>query len=637
MADLCKYLLPHKGRTCRLKAAVGQRYCGEHLYFVTAQGRKRVVCPVAPSHSVWEDELPDHVNTCSFLKVKQRSQGEPCYHLDFNAGHPPGGTIRPLSSADRSKVADQLGLSGLQALLQRIEAAHCQACSPSPAQRVLCPERCQALIEGAGRPDQPYSEKHARQQASIVGNMQQFSLTEIPACAYIEFGAGKGYLSSMLADTTDVQTLALVDSQSFRFKADRFLIRKANLTLERQRQDIKDFDPAGLSCLCDSTGWVAFGKHLCGAATDFTLRCCLSSLQQKQDAQYHDNLSASTSRQQDQAKPNNPYGNLPGQEPAEQQRASHSAGSNGYHASPDKIPGSEAAGQDRLHHHLPDVGLNAARCGPTSADSSKSAGTLPVAQLPDESQSSIPTLLVPEQLLEDARKLSIPAETCSGTSAPNGAEQCNHISAASQPSLKQVLIGHQSAASSGDKEGPALLAGRDVHSTSALPSLKPVIHEPADSNSTLEPLARGPGTASKALNKGVAIATCCHHRCSWNQYVHPEFFLEQGFTAQEFELISWMAAWALCGHETPAGCDASMDASVPDPNPPALALAAAGHPARQLPRPKRIAIGQMCKQLIDQGRLTWLRKFHYQAEMVLYVDAAISGENRLLLAKPTAS
>lgn len=53
-------------------------------------------------------------------------QAEACYHLDFNAGQPPGGAICPLASADRSKVADQLGLPGLEALLSRIVAAHSQ-------------------------------------------------------------------------------------------------------------------------------------------------------------------------------------------------------------------------------------------------------------------------------------------------------------------------------------------------------------------------------------------------------------------------------------------------------------------------------------------------------------------------------
>lgn len=38
---------------------------------------------------------------------------------------------------------------------------------------------------------------------------------------YIEFGAGKGYLSSMLADASEAQQFVLLDMRSFRMKADR--------------------------------------------------------------------------------------------------------------------------------------------------------------------------------------------------------------------------------------------------------------------------------------------------------------------------------------------------------------------------------------------------------------------------------
>ena len=52
-------------------------------------------------------------------------QREPCYQPDCNAGHHPDHHVA-LSSADRSKLADKLGVSGLQALMQRIETAHQQ-------------------------------------------------------------------------------------------------------------------------------------------------------------------------------------------------------------------------------------------------------------------------------------------------------------------------------------------------------------------------------------------------------------------------------------------------------------------------------------------------------------------------------
>ena len=38
---------------------------------------------------------------------------------------------------------------------------------------------------------------------------------------YIEFGAGKGYLTSMLADASDARHFVLLDVRSFRNKAER--------------------------------------------------------------------------------------------------------------------------------------------------------------------------------------------------------------------------------------------------------------------------------------------------------------------------------------------------------------------------------------------------------------------------------
>lgn len=61
----------------------------------------------------------------------------------------------------------------------------------------------------------------------------------------------------------------------------RSLRKIEGLQLQRLRLDIKDFQPRGVQGLCNGMApWVATGKHLCGAATDFTLRCCASSLQQ---------------------------------------------------------------------------------------------------------------------------------------------------------------------------------------------------------------------------------------------------------------------------------------------------------------------------------------------------------------------
>lgn len=96
--------------------------------------------------------------------------------------------------------------------------------------------------------------------------------------------------------------------------------------------------------------------------------------------------------------------------------------------------------------------------------------------------------------------------------------------------------------------------------------------------------------AAAGVLRGLAIATCCHHRCTWQHYVNQPLFERLGFSPEEFELISWMTGeclhaahcgphdsagrrvsrmlvanplqhhqlisctgWALCGHEAPPG------------------------------------------------------------------------------------
>lgn len=54
-------------------------------------------------------------------------------------------------------------------------------------------------------------------------------------------------------------------------------LRKLGAKLLRVKVDIKDFEPTELPSLSAGQPWVAMGKHLCGAATDFTLRCVARS------------------------------------------------------------------------------------------------------------------------------------------------------------------------------------------------------------------------------------------------------------------------------------------------------------------------------------------------------------------------
>ena len=55
-------------------------------------------------------------------------------------------------------------------------------------------------------------------------------------------------------------------------------------------------------------------------------------------------------------------------------------------------------------------------------------------------------------------------------------------------------------------------------------------------------------------------------------------------------------------------------------------------PQADLPRERKIAVGQLCKRLIDAARLRWLQRQGFEAALVKYVPSNVSGENRLLVA-----
>jgi tRNA:m4X modification enzyme len=150
--------------------------------------------------------------------------------------------------------------------------------------------------------------------------------------------------------------------------------------------------------------------------------------------------------------------------------------------------------------------------------------------------------------------------------------------------------------------------------------------------------AAAPGGGGAPGLVGLAVATCCHHRCAWRHFAGREAFAAAGFSPEEFELVAWMSGWALCGHD---GADAAalaaaadaQDARGGDAPPPVGATEADWRPHHSLPRARRVRLGGSAKRLLDACRLEFLRSAGFAAaEAVLYVAPSVSGENRLLLA-----
>ncbi|KAK9149119.1 hypothetical protein Scep_007876 [Stephania cephalantha] len=184
----------------------------------------------------------------------------------------------------------KMSVSEFVGLIEKIELIHKSLCSnlkdSSYKIRGACREWMNEEINGK----LPFQEKHVLQQASILGNLEEFGVLEPPEKrsasdngsmgsdeaipAVVEFGAGRGYLTQMLADCYGIRKVFLVERRSYKLKADRSLRQKESLVLERLRIDIEDLDLNSIEAL-SAAPYLAIGKHLCGPATDLTLRCCL--------------------------------------------------------------------------------------------------------------------------------------------------------------------------------------------------------------------------------------------------------------------------------------------------------------------------------------------------------------------------
>ncbi|XP_062214076.1 tRNA:m(4)X modification enzyme TRM13 [Phragmites australis] len=136
--------------------------------------------------------------------------------------------------------------------------------------------------------------------------------------------------------------------------------------------------------------------------------------------------------------------------------------------------------------------------------------------------------------------------------------------------------------------------------------------------------------------QGLALATCCHHLCQWKHYTNKSFLSGLGITEEAFHAMTWLSSWAVDGDHSSQDSsveveDTSSEVREPEkPGPEAVGIARI---IRSIPAEERASLGFMCKDIIDTGRLLWLRQKGLVADLVSYVPSNISPENRLLIAK----
>ena len=105
---------------------------------------------------------------------------------------------------------------------------------------------------------------------------------------------------------------------------------------------------------------------------------------------------------------------------------------------------------------------------------------------------------------------------------------------------------------------------------------------------------------------GIGVALCCHHLCTYEDYVHPAFVAQAGLSAADFGQVCRLSSLAM-------SC-----------------RGAKGDPFRQ-------RVGATCKAFLDAGRCIYLRERGFDASLIAYCSPEESPENRLLLAKRVRS
>jgi tRNA:m4X modification enzyme len=140
---------------------------------------------------------------------------------------------------------------------------------------------------------------------------------------------------------------------------------------------------------------------------------------------------------------------------------------------------------------------------------------------------------------------------------------------------------------------------------------------------------------------GYAIATCCHHACSWEEYVGASWFESIGFNADEFEIIAawtgWQSICRTCESRQPKTSSSKEDAPLAheadnsEDHSNALEAVPVVRP-KDISSDEMVQIGSMSKRLIDQGRVQYLLQNGYQACQQQYCNPDYSPECFMIIA-----
>lgn len=289
-ANRCEYFLERKNRRCAMQRKLHHRFCSEHMAAeASAEAALRIPCPLDPAHSVWRWDLDTHVKKCNARPLRPQ---EPWHARGYNSVYGEGekgdeneGERENGDEDEAQEKAEVLGDAGgsLELVLAALHA-YAHAVSPLP-QIIETHPGLDSWYEGKE------NTKHIVQQGSLVGALACKQLLS-PAHFYVEFGCGRAELSRavnscILHDKSSESDFAaygfgLVDRGVNRMKMDSKIVADCAAhnvvpSMKRSRIDIEHLHLDKFLADTAATRVVGISKHLCGVATDLTLKLLLNA------------------------------------------------------------------------------------------------------------------------------------------------------------------------------------------------------------------------------------------------------------------------------------------------------------------------------------------------------------------------
>jgi tRNA:m4X modification enzyme len=255
--------------TFRLDLGRGKEYCGEHSIADDSEtaDNNRVLCPLDGKHSVDKRNLEKHLKICN----SRLPEEVPAYIV---TGCNVGGQETFEEEVFRLQDIPKFEMDNIWKTVEELFENNIAGTID-----INIKEHSVLAEELANETYGSEKRKHILQTSSIIGIMQAENMLQPKTC-FIEYGAGKAavtfWLASALKDVADTKVL-VVDKASHRHKRDN-LVQDRDL-VERIRADIADLDLKGLDMLGKCESFSGVSKHLCGAATDLTLRCMVQGNQ----------------------------------------------------------------------------------------------------------------------------------------------------------------------------------------------------------------------------------------------------------------------------------------------------------------------------------------------------------------------